>query len=102
MVRNFLCELLLLIHFVVIPGCFSVVAALMITLTVIMFKKMRTLIFGLVIILQSLSEMIFNLSLIIFWHPPGKYIFHLILDVFTIILVHGNWQCKFQGYLLIH
>ena len=101
MVRNFLCELLLLIHFVVIPGCFSVVAALMITLTVIMFKKMRTLIFGLVI-LQSLSEMIFNLSLIIFWHPPGKYIFHLILDVFTIILVHGNWQCKFQGYLLIH
>ena len=98
MVRNLLCELLLLIHFVVIPGCFSVVAALMITLTVIMFKKMRTLIFGLVI-LQSLSEMIFNLSLIIFWNPPGKYIFPLILDVFTIILVHGNWQCKFQGYL---
>jgi ABC-type Fe3+-siderophore transport system permease subunit len=55
----------------------------MITLSVILFKKLRTLTFELVV-LQSVSEMIFNLSIIAFYNPP----------------VHGNWQCKFQGWLI--
>jgi hypothetical protein len=67
----------------VVPGSFSVFAALLVGLSVCLFKKLQTQSFYLVV-LQNLSEMVFNLSIIGFYHPP----------------VHGNWQCQFQGWLI--
>jgi uncharacterized membrane protein YciS (DUF1049 family) len=67
----------------IVPGSFSVFAALLVGLSVILFKKLQTQSFYLVV-LQNISEMIFNLSIIAFYHPP----------------VHGNWQCQFQGWLI--
>jgi uncharacterized membrane protein (DUF106 family) len=67
----------------VIPGSFSCAGSVVICLSVIFFKKLRTETFFLVA-LQSISEMIFNLSIIAFYHPP----------------VHGNWECQFQGWVI--
>jgi hypothetical protein len=59
----------------VVPGCFSTVAALLVAFSMYKFKKLQTFTVGLVVI-QSLSEMIFNLSIILFYNPPvhGKHI----------------------------
>lgn len=67
----------------VVPGSFSVFAALLVGLSVLLFKKLQTHSFYLVVF-QNISEMIFNMSIIGFYHPP----------------VHGNWQCQFQGWLV--
>lgn len=67
----------------IIPGSFSILSALLMALSVVLFPKLRTLSIGLVVI-QALSEMIFNLSILAFYNPP----------------VHGNWECKFQGWLI--
>jgi hypothetical protein len=67
----------------VIPGTMSCFGTLVITLSVLLFSKLRTETFFLVT-LQSISEMIFNLSIIAFYNPPS----------------HGHWQCQFQGWVI--
>lgn len=79
--------------YVVIPGCFSVMAAVMISLTIVMFKKLRTLTFELVA-LQSISEMIFNLSIITFWNPPGKHVYFS--DIKCVHYHSSSWKLAVQ------
>jgi hypothetical protein len=67
----------------IIPGCFSILGAFIIVLSITLFKKLRTETFYLVG-LQAFSEMIFNLSILAFYNPP----------------VHGNWECQFQGWTI--
>jgi hypothetical protein len=67
----------------VIPGSFSVFLAVLVVSSVLLFKKLRTQTFYLVVF-QSIAESIFNLSIIAFYNPP----------------VHGNWPCQFQGWMV--
>jgi hypothetical protein len=65
-----------------IPGCFSVFLSVIVVSSVVLFKKLRTQTFYLVV-LQVIAESVFNFSIIAFYNPP----------------VHGSWQCQFQGWI---
>jgi uncharacterized membrane protein (DUF106 family) len=67
----------------VIPGSISCFGTIIILSSICFFQKLRTETFYLVAV-QSLSEMIFNLSIIAFYNPPS----------------HGHWQCQFQGWVI--
>ena len=67
----------------IIPGSMSCLGTLIICISILLFKKLQTETF-LLVCFQSISEMIFNLSIIGFYNPPS----------------HGHWQCQFQGWVV--